>query len=598
MARVFLLVLAIGLLPLAVGAIVIQRGSHAEKSETLDRALRADAQAGSADLAAYFDRARAVALLTAANPVFSDFYTLPGSQRAKIRAQGRPVQRVNGALAYLHELYPLALGEACFIDRAGFENARVVHERPARAAELSTNESVHPFFKPTFQVGHGLVYQAAPYLSPDTYEWVISNSTVITTPGGLSPAIVHFEVTIESLRRMLALELGYHLLVIDRATGSIVADSERRQLPLKKLGHLDARFSELAHVNGLEGFKSVKGIRMAYTSVRRTATNANDWLVVAAGPAVSGPLIGINRPGARLLVLALLLVLIALPIAYRWGRLNENLTDRETDLAESEQRFRALFEEAEAGRRVQVELNERLRHLDRMKDDFVASVSHELRTPLTSISGYVELMIEGEAGSLNQEQLSFLGVVRRNADRLLRLVGDLLFAAQSDARQVEFEREPVDLLPLIMHAFEAARPAAADREIELALETESVGGLDGDAGRLGQMIDNLMSNALKFTPPGGTVSLRLAQRGDAAQIQIADTGMGISDDDQARLFERFFRTSAATEEAIQGTGLGLSIAAAIAEGHGGTIEVESEVGRGTTFTVVLPIVVVPRVAAA
>ena len=107
-----------------------------------------------------------------------------------------------------------------------------------------------------------------------------------------------------------------------------------------------------------------------------------------------------------------------------------------------------------------------------------------------------------------------------------------------------------------------------------------------------------MSNALKFTPPGGTVSLRLSQRGEAAQIEIADTGMGISDDDRARLFERFFRTSAATEEAIQGTGLGLSIAAAIAEGHGGTIEVESEVGRGTTFTVVLPIVVVPRVAAA
>jgi signal transduction histidine kinase len=466
-----------------------------------------------------------------------------------------------------------------------------VHARPARAAELSTNESVHPFFKPTFQLGRGLVYQAAPYLSPDTHEWVISNSTVITTPAGLSPAIVHFEISIESLRRTLALERGNHLLVVDRVTGSIIVDSERRQLPMKKLGHPDARFSRLAHINGLEGFKSVNGTRMAYTGVRRTATNANDWLVVAAGPAVSGPLIGFNRPGARLLVLALLLVLIALPIAYRWGRLNENLTDRERDLAESEQRFRTLFEEAEAGRRVQVEQNDRLRHLDRMKDDFVASVSHELRTPLTSISGYVELMIEGEAGNLNQEQLSFLGVVRRNADRLMRLVGDLLFAAQSDARQVEFERARVDLLPLIMHAFEAARPAAADREIELALETESVAGLDGDAGRLGQMIDNLMSNALKFTPPGGTVSLRLSQRGDAAQIEIAD-------DDQARLFERFFRTSAATKEAIQGTGLGLSIAVAIAEGHGGTIEVESEVGRGTTFTVVLPVVVVPRVAAA
>jgi signal transduction histidine kinase len=307
-------------------------------------------------------------------------------------------------------------------------------------------------------------------------------------------------------------------------------------------------------------------------------------------------LIGLNR--ATLLLLALLMVLIALPIAYRWGRLNENLTERDRDLAESEHRFRALFEEAEAGRRLQVEQNDRLRKLDRMKDDFVASVSHELRTPLTSISGYVELMIEGETGSLNQEQLSFLAVVRRNADRLLRLVGDLLFAAQSDARQVEFERAPVDLLPLVMHAFEAARPAAYDREIELALETEHVGGLEGDAGRLGQMIDNLLSNALKFTPSGGTVLVRLSRRNDTARIEISDTGIGISEEDQQRLFERFFRASEATEQAIQGTGLGLSITAAIAEGHGGTIEVTSEVGRGTTFTVVLPVVVVPRAAAA
>ncbi|MDP9262171.1 MAG: HAMP domain-containing histidine kinase, partial [Actinomycetota bacterium] len=305
---------------------------------------------------------------------------------------------------------------------------------------------------------------------------------------------------------------------------------------------------------------------------------------------------GLNR--STLLLLALFMVLIAVPIAYRWGRLNENLTERETDLAESEHRYRALFEQAEAGRRLQVEQNERLRTLDRMKDDFVASVSHELRTPLTSISGYVELMIEGEVGGMNEEQLNFLGVVRRNADRLLRLVGDLLFAAQSDARQVEFERAPVDLLPLVTHAFEAARPAAAEREIELALETEFVGGLHGDAGRLGQMIDNLLSNALKFTPPSGTVLVRLARRDDAVQIEISDTGMGISEEDQQRLFERFFRTSEATEQAIQGTGLGLSIAAAIAEGHGGSIEVKSEVGRGTTFSVVLPIGAVPHVAAA
>jgi two-component system phosphate regulon sensor histidine kinase PhoR len=103
---------------------------------------------------------------------------------------------------------------------------------------------------------------------------------------------------------------------------------------------------------------------------------------------------------------------------------------------------------------------------------------------------------------------------------------------------------------------------------------------------------------LKFTPPGGTVLVKLSRRDDSAQIEITDTGMGISKEDQRRLFERFFRTSKATEEAIQGTGLGLSIAAAIVEGHGGSIEVKSDVGRGTTFTVVLPVVVVPRVAAA
>jgi signal transduction histidine kinase len=596
MARVFVLVLAIGLVPLVVGAILIERSSHAEHSRTLDRALLADAQAGSADLAAYFDRARSVALLTAANPVFADLYRLSGSQHSKIRAQGRPIHRVNDALAYLQKLYPLALGEACFIDRAGFENARVVRGRPALPGELSPHENIHPFFKATFPLGPGLVFQAAPYLSPDTFEWVISNSTVITTSASVHPAIVHFEVSIESLRRMLAIERGHHLFVIDRTTGLMIVDSERRQLPLKKLGHPDARFLQLANVAGLEGSKTIDGTRMAYMGVRRTQTNANDWLVIAGAPAVGATLIGLNR--ATLLLLALLMALIALPIAYRWGRLNENLTERETDLAESEHRFRALFEEAEAGRRLQVEQNDRLRKLDRMKDDFVASVSHELRTPLTSISGYVELLIDEEAGNLNQEQLTFLGVVRRNADRLLRLVGDLLFAAQSDARQVEFERAPVDLLPLVMHAFEAARPAAAEREIELALETESVGGLDGDAGRLGQMIDNLMSNALKFTPPGGTVSVRLSLHDEAAQIEITDTGMGISEDDQQRLFERFFRTSAATEQAIQGTGLGLSIAAAIAAGHGGTIGVKSEVGRGTTFSVVLPIVVVPRSAAA
>ena len=161
MALVFVLVLAIGLVPLAFGAILIQRASHADQRRTLEHALLSDAQSGSADLVAYFDRARAVALLTAANPVFADYYTLPGSQRARAPAGARAFRRVNVALAYLQELYPAALAEACFIDRAGFENARVVRGVPARRSALSPNESIHPFFSPTLQLA-GLVYQAAP----------------------------------------------------------------------------------------------------------------------------------------------------------------------------------------------------------------------------------------------------------------------------------------------------------------------------------------------------------------------------------------------------------------------------------------------------
>ena len=589
MTRVFVLVLAIGLVPLALGAILIQRASNAEDSKTLDRALLTDAESGSAELDHYFDRARSVALLTAANPVFGEFYEAPGSEHEKSLAQGAPFVRVNLALSYLQDLYPDTLGEACFIDRAGFENARVVHGRWARPSELSPHEEIHPFFKPTLELGAGLVYQAAPYLSPDTHEWVISNSTVVTSANA-NPAMVHFEVTIESLRVNLGLGPGHHLFVVDRRTGTLIVDSERPQGPMKKLAHQDARFLRLAHVDGPNGLAAANGTRMAYVAVPHTPTNANDWLVVAALPAPSNALIGLNR--VTLLLVALFLMLVALPIAYRWGRLNEDLSERKTDLAETQGRYRVLFEEAESGRRLLVEQNDRLRTLDRMKDDFVASVSHELRTPLTSISGYVELMMEGE---VNEEQRSFLGVVGRNADRLLRLVGDLLFAAEVDAHRLELEQVPVDLLALVTHAFETARTVASDRRIELVLETESIGSLDGDAGRLGQVIDNLISNALKFTPPGGTVSLRLSKFDDRARIEVSDTGMGISAQDQRRLFERFFRATEASQRAIQGTGLGLSIAAAIVEGHGGSIEVTSEVGRGTTFIVFLPTV---RVATA
>jgi len=241
--------------------------------------------------------------------------------------------------------------------------------------------------------------------------------------------------------------------------------------------------------------------------------------------------------------------------------------------------------------------NEQLRTFDKLKDDFVASVSHELRTPLTSIRGYLELLTSGEVGELNDEQERFLSVVDRNADRLLNVVGDLLFVSQVEAGVIALERHSFDLLPLLRESVDAARPTAEAKGLSLELLADSIVDVSADRARLAQVFDNLLSNAIKFTPPNGRVVVRILAEGDLARIRFEDNGMGISAEDQGRLFARFFRTSEANEQAIQGTGLGLAIAKAIVEGHGGKITVDSELGRGTTFCVELPLAVREVVAA-
>ncbi|HEY6960995.1 MAG TPA: ATP-binding protein [Gaiellaceae bacterium] len=230
--------------------------------------------------------------------------------------------------------------------------------------------------------------------------------------------------------------------------------------------------------------------------------------------------------------------------------------------------------------------NERLRELDTMKDEFVALVSHELRTPLTSIRGYVELMREDT--TVTGEQAGFLQTIDRNAARLQRVVADLLFVAQVDAGKLTLERASIDLNAVVHDAIEAGKPAAAQKSISLRTTLEELPSLEGDQARLAQVLDNLVSNAIKFTPSGGTVTVTTTNGVHAVELAVADTGMGIPADELPRLFERFFRTERAAATAIPGTGLGLAIAKAIVEGHGGAIAVESEEGAGTTFRIVLP----------
>jgi signal transduction histidine kinase len=240
------------------------------------------------------------------------------------------------------------------------------------------------------------------------------------------------------------------------------------------------------------------------------------------------------------------------------------------------------------------ERNHELRVADGLKNDFVASVSHELRTPLTSILGYTEFLLDEHTGPLNDEQRRFLAIVNRSSGRLLRLVGDLLFIAQLDATNLHLEPAPLSLTRLVEEAVDASLPAASLKDLTLTMTASPVAEFVGDPARLAQLLDNLLANAIKFTHNGG-ITVTLEERAGNAVIEVSDTGIGIPAADQARLFQRFYRTPAATAQAIQGSGLGLSIAKAIAEGHGGTIECESVEHTGTTFRVHLPSTSTPPV---
>ena len=224
----------------------------------------------------------------------------------------------------------------------------------------------------------------------------------------------------------------------------------------------------------------------------------------------------------------------------------------------------------------------------RVKDDFVASVSHELRTPLTAIMGFLDLVLD-EEDTVTPAARQQLAVVKRNSERLLRLVSDLLFAAQAREGRLTLDIEPVDLAELAWQAVADLAPRAATQGVALLHQLPKTLEVRADPVRLRQVVDNLLSNAVKYTPAGGTVTLRIAETlDDQVTVVITDTGIGIDQRELSRLFTRFFRTEDAEMRAIQGVGLGLAITKSIVESHDGHIDVESTAGSGSTFTVVLP----------
>lgn len=225
----------------------------------------------------------------------------------------------------------------------------------------------------------------------------------------------------------------------------------------------------------------------------------------------------------------------------------------------------------------------------RAKDAFLATVSHELRTPLTSILGFAELMVDG--GELTPECAHFVDVIVRNARRELLLVQDVLTLTTISAAGLEIRPSRVDLAEVVRRAAESALPAAQGAGVCVRVEAPQAPlWVECDDQRIGQLLDSLLSNALKFTPSGGAVWLRLYRKGAKVRVEVADSGIGIEDEEPDRVFERLYRSRNAIAREVPGMGIGLTIAAAIAEAHQGTIQILDTSPAGTTFGVNLPLV--------
>jgi signal transduction histidine kinase/DNA-binding response OmpR family regulator len=229
------------------------------------------------------------------------------------------------------------------------------------------------------------------------------------------------------------------------------------------------------------------------------------------------------------------------------------------------------------------------REVDRMKTQFVSMVSHELRTPLTSIKGFTEMILDEDAGEINEEQREFLSIVEANADRLIALVNDLLDISRIESGRVQLKLEQADLNELMTIVVATMDHLIEEKSQTLELNVDQdLPQIKLDRDRIIQVLTNLVSNAYKYTQEGGLIRLTVGRSGQFVRFAVSDSGFGISEKDQEQLFTRFFRVDSALTRQIGGTGLGLNIVKTIIEMHGGEVTVDSELGVGSTFAFTIP----------
>jgi K+-sensing histidine kinase KdpD len=234
--------------------------------------------------------------------------------------------------------------------------------------------------------------------------------------------------------------------------------------------------------------------------------------------------------------------------------------------------------------------NDELTHLDQLKSDFMATMSHELRTPLTSIIGYSDMLLSGMTGELNEKQSAFVDSILKGGESLLNLINDVLDLTKIEAGRLELNREAVDLRAALLGVLPVVKPRAQDKRIRIStfLPTD-LPLVWADPGKLNQILLNLITNGIKYTHENGSVSVEARTADDLVEIWVNDTGIGIAREDQDKVFQRFTQIDSSATRSQGGTGLGLAIVRELVELHGGTIRLQSKLGKGSSFIFTMPI---------
>ena len=291
---------------------------------------------------------------------------------------------------------------------------------------------------------------------------------------------------------------------------------------------------------------------------------------------------GLSENDVRLVTVFAAQTAVVVQNAHLYRRLQESAAQLEAKVHQRTAELEATYRELEVS-------HARLCEVDQLKSDFLGNVSHELRTPLAAIKGYVDNLLDGVAGPLPDKPRHYLGRVRDNADRLGRMVSDLLDLTRIEAGKIELIPQALSLTDLAGDAVDGLRHVAAERRVSIATDLASCPAVWADPDKVHQVLTNLLANAIKFSPPGGQVTVTAGpETGGVVRLAVQDTGPGIAPAERERVFDKFYQVGRVEGERPPGTGLGLTIARYLVELHGGRVWVEDAPGGGAAFVLLLP----------